>query len=139
MNFLAEVNPKYKSDAFTRAMCYLLDEKSREMYGEFLRYNDLVRTRTLEDRLRFNDQAWTQNMTDILGHTGNQVTERITDPDGNKLTDGDLEKYSSPNGGNFDKNKHYLRPIPLEHLNRITKDGKALTTEEINEVQNPGY
>ncbi|MDO5000427.1 MAG: RagB/SusD family nutrient uptake outer membrane protein [Bacteroidales bacterium] len=128
MNFLAEVNPKYKSDAFTRAMCYLLDEKSREMYGEFLRYNDLVRTRTLEDRLRFNDQAWTQDMTDILGHTGNQGT-----------AGGDIEKYYSPNGGNFNKAQHYLRPIPLEHLNRITKDGHALTSEEINEIQNPGY
>ena len=143
MNFLAETNPKYKSDAFTRAMCYLLNEKSREMYGEFLRYNDLVRTRTLEDRLRFNDQSWTQNMTDILGHTGNTHTgEYILDEKtGEKVfvSDGDREKYLSPNGGHFDKNTHYLRPIPLQHLNRITKDGKALTTDEMNEIQNPGY
>ena len=143
MNFLAETNPKYKSDAFTRAMCYLLNEKSREMYGEFLRYNDLVRTRTLEDRLRFNDQAWTDSPTDILGHTGNRHTKTtVMDWETGKPienVDGDIDKYNSPNGGHFDKAKHYLRPIPLEHLNRITKDGKALTADEMNEVQNPGY
>ena len=139
MDFLSVTNPKYKSDAYTRAMCYLLNEKSREMYGEFMRYNDLVRTRTLEDRLRFNDQAWTQNMTDILGHTGNKVTSRWKDDKGNPMTDGDIETYTSPNGGNFDKAKHYLRPIPLEHLERVNKEGHALTKEEINAMQNPGY
>ena len=123
MDFLAVTNPKYKSDPYTRAMCYLLNEKSREMYGEYKRYNDLVRTRTLEDRLRFNDQSWDQSPTDILGHTGN----------------GAIQTYTSPNGGHFDKNKHYLRPIPLDFLEKITKDGHPLTQDEINEIQNPGY
>ena len=139
MNFLAETNPKYKSDAFTRAMCYLLNEKSREMYGEFLRYNDLVRTRTLEDRLRFNDQAWTENPTDILGHSGNKVTQSQNDEDGKPIDDGDIDKYSSPNGGNFRKEQHYLRPIPQDFLEKITKDGHPLSKDEINEMQNPGY
>ena len=123
MDFLAVTNPKYKSDAYTRAMCYLLNEKSREMYGEYKRYNDLVRTRTLEDRLRFNDQSWSQDLTDILGHTGN----------------GAIETYTSPYGGNFKKEKHYLRPIPQDFLEKITKDGHPLTKDEINEMQNPGY
>ena len=135
MNFLAETNAKYKSDAFTRAMCYLLNEKSREMYGEFLRYNDLVRTRTLEDRLRFNDQAWSENPTDILGHTGNQGTHSH----GADMEDGEIAKYSSPNGGHFRKEQHYLRPIPQDFLEKITKDGHPLTKDEINEMQNPGY
>ena len=139
MNFLAETNPKYKSDAYTRAMCYLLNEKSREMYGEFLRYNDLVRTRTLEDRLRFNDQAWSEDMTDILGHTGNKVTKSQKDDDGKPIDDGDIDTYRSPNGGNFRKDKHYLRPIPQDFLEKITKDGHPLTQDEINEMQNPGY
>ena len=134
MNFLAETNPKYKSDAFTRAMCYLLNEKSREMYGEFLRYNDLVRTRTLEDRLRFNDQAWSENPTDILGHSGNMGTQSHAG-----LEDGEIAKYSSPNGGHFRKEQHYLRPIPQDFLEKITKDGHPLTQDEINEMQNPGY
>ena len=139
MDFLAETNPKYKSDAFTRAMCYLLNEKSREMYGEFKRYNDLVRTRTLEDRLRFNDQAWSENPTDILGHSGNQVTQSTKDDDGKPIDDGDIAKYSSPNGGHFRKEQHYLRPIPQDFLEKITKDGHPLTKDEINEMQNPGY
>ena len=124
MDFLSVTNPKYKSDAFTRAMCYLLNEKSREMYGEYKRYNDLVRTRTLEDRLRFNDQSWTDAPTDILGHTGNGA---------------DQATYVSTYGGNFKKEKHYLRPIPQDFLEKITMDGHALTQEEINMIQNPGY
>ena len=123
MDFLAVTNGKYKSDPYTRALCYLLNEKSREMYGEYKRYNDLVRTRTLEDRLRFNDQSWTQEPTDILGHTGNVA----------------IAKYTSPYGGNFKKDKHYLRPIPQDFLEKITVDGHALTAEEIDKIQNPGY
>ena len=139
MDFLAVTNPKYKSDAYTRAMCYLLNEKSREMYGEYKRYNDLVRTRTLEDRLRFNDQSWSQDLTDILGHSGNQVTQSTKDDDGKPIDDGDIAKYSSPNGGHFRKEQHYLRPIPQDFLEKITKDGHPLTKDEINEMQNPGY
>ena len=138
MNFLAETNPKYKSDAFTRALCYVLNEKSREMYGESKRYNDLVRTRTLEDRLRFNDQAWSENPTDILGHTGNKGTKSQKDDSGNPIDDGDIDRYSSPNGGHF-KSYHYLRPIPASFLETITKDGKLLTDDERHALQNPGY
>jgi hypothetical protein len=138
MNFLAETNPKYKSDAFTRAMCYLLNEKSREMYGESKRYNDLVRTRTLADRLRFNDQAWSENPTDILGHTGNKGTQSCKDDDGKPIDDGDWAAYTSPNGGHF-KPYHYLRPIPASFLENITKDGHQLTDDEMHEMQNPGY
>ena len=138
MDFLAVTNPKYKSDAFTRAMCYLLNEKSREMYGESKRYNDLVRTRTLEDRLRFNDQAWSENMTDILGHTGNKVTQSQKDEEGKPIDDGDIGTYYSQNGGHF-KPYHYLRPIPASFLETITKDGKLLTPDEQHALQNPGY
>lgn len=123
MNYLSQVNPKYGTDTYTRAMCYLLNEKSREMYGEFKRYNDLVRTRTLADRLYFNDQCWTTTPTDILGHTGN----------------GAIPTYTSNYGGNFKPEKHYLRPIPLDFLEKITKDGHVLTQDERNEMQNPGY
>ena len=123
MNFLAKFNPKYASDEYTRAMCFLLNEKSREFYGEYKRWNDLARTRTLADRLNFNDQAVTQEPTDILGHTGN----------------GAIEKYTSPYGGNFDPAKHYLRPIPYAFLSKITVDGHPATQDDINKLQNPGY
>lgn len=123
MNFLAKFNPKYASDEYTRAMCFLLNEKSREFYGEYKRWNDLARTRTLADRLNFNDQAITQEPTDILGHTGN----------------GAIEKYTSPYGGNFKPEKHYLRPIPYAYLSKITVDGHPATQDDINKLQNPGY
>ena len=123
MNFLSETNPKYKSDQYTRALCYLLNEKSREMYGEYKRYNDLVRTRTLEDRLRFNDQSWSKEPTDILGKKGSSA----------------IDKYVSDYGGNFKKDKHYLRPIPQDFLEKITVDGHVLSKEDINAIQNPGY
>lgn len=39
----------------------------------------------------------------------------------------------------FDPKKHYLRPLPQNFLDAITKDGKSLTNEEKQAMQNPGY
>lgn len=109
---------------FEKAMCFLLNEKSREMYGEYLRWMDLARTKTLEKRLVFNDQAYGQTLTDI---TGNTADVRGT------------TYASSTNGGNFNPNKHYYRPIPQTFLDNITKDGSPLTADEKQALQNPGY
>ena len=35
--------------------------------------------------------------------------------------------------------RHYLRPIPQQFLNTLQKDGKALTADEKQAMQNPGY
>lgn len=51
------INKLGYTDPQDMAMCYLLNEKSREMYGEYKRWMDLARTKTLEDRLVFNEQA----------------------------------------------------------------------------------
>ena len=113
----------YTSD-YDKALCFLLNEKSREMYGELVRWQDLARTKTLEKRLYFNDTAYSKTMTDVAGKTVDYFN-------GNT--------YTSAYGGNFKASTHYVRPIPQTFLDNITKDGKPLTTEEKNAMQNPGY
>lgn len=107
----------YSTD-YDRALCFLLNEKSREMYGEYLRWMDLARTKTLERRLVFNDQAYSPVLTDITGRNG---------------------YMSSEYGGSFNASKHYLRPIPQTFLDGLTKDGKPLSDSEKAALQNPGY
>ena len=113
----------YTSD-YDKAICFLLNEKSREMYGEYKRWMDLARTKTLEKRLVFNDQAYSTTLTDITGHTANV----------------NGTAYATNNtGGSFDPAKHYYRPIPQTFLDNITANGSTLTAEQKAAMQNPGY
>jgi hypothetical protein len=82
---------------------FILNERSRELMGELIRWPDLVRTKQLEKRWRaFND--------------GNIIA-----------------------GAAFNPSVHYLRPIPQSFLDAVTNGGKALTDEERQAMQNPGY
>ena len=87
-----------------KMMCFLLNERTRELCGELYRWEDLARTMTLDARWHaFNDG----------------VSRGI---------------------GEFDPAKHYYRPIPQSFLDGITNEnGGALSNEEKQAMQNPGY
>ena len=85
-----------------KMMCFLLNERTRELCGETYRWEDLARTKNLEVRYKaFNDG---------------------------------FEK------GAFNAATHYYRPIPQAFLNAITNEnGQALSSDERQAMQNPGY
>lgn len=87
-----------------KMMCFLLNERTRELCGEGYRWEDLARTKTLDARWHaFNDG----------------VSRGI---------------------GEFNPDKHYYRPISQSFLDGITNEsGAALTNEEKQAMQNPGY
>lgn len=87
-----------------KMMCFLLNERTRELCGETVRWEDLARTKRLEARFKAFNDGWVR---------GNST---------------------------FNANKHYYRPIPQSFLDAITNEnGQALSSDEKQAMQNPGY
>lgn len=90
------------SDA-DKFLVFIMNERSRELMGELIRWPDLARSKQLEKRFKaFND--------------GSLIT-----------------------GSAFSASKHYLRPVPQSFLDAVTNNGNALTADEKQAMQNPGW
>lgn len=87
------------SDQYDKMLCLVLDERSRELMGEYKRWEDLSRTLTLVSRA----------------------------------------KAFNPDAAPYVKDNNVLRPIPQNYLDAIQNGGKALTPDQKQAEQNPGY
>lgn len=76
------------SSDYDRMMCFLLNERSRELYGELFRWEDLARTKTLLSRAKtFNEGAVTAiQEKHYLRPLPQTFLDNITNADGHALT-----------------------------------------------------
>lgn len=87
------------SSSYDRMLAFLLNERSRELAGEYLRWQDLSRTKTLIARA----------------------------------------KAFNPDAAPTIQDRHLLRPIPQTFLDGIQANGLALSADQKQSMQNPGY
>lgn len=87
---------------YDKAMCFLLDERTRELCGEMQRWEDLARTKTLEKRwTTFNDaQAYGEGKFDAKRDYFRPIPQSflnaITNESGASLTDAEKAAMQNP-------------------------------------------
>ncbi len=93
------INTLGYTSEYDRMMCLVLNERTRELCGEWHRWEDLSRTKTLVERAR----------------------------------------AYNPEASSLIQDFHHLRPIPQNFLDAIYTEGRPLTADEKQAMQNPGY
>ncbi|WP_207536082.1 RagB/SusD family nutrient uptake outer membrane protein [Desertivirga arenae] len=110
-NAASELYPTTVSNTEDRFIHFILNERTRELCGELYRWEDLVRTETLFQRV-------------------NQGT-------GTYVFQGTTYKYNPEATSIQEHNK--LRPIPTQQINLTTVEGRPMDPDAKKKYQNPGY
>jgi hypothetical protein len=87
----------YTSD-YDRMMCFLLNERSRELYGELYRWEDLARTKTLINRAKTYNEGSVANLQEkhYLRPLPQTFLDAIYDEGGNALTPDEKAAMQNP-------------------------------------------
>jgi hypothetical protein len=86
------------SSAYDRMMCFLLDERSRELYGELFRWEDLARTKTLLSRARTFNEGSVASIQDkhYLRPLPQTFLDNILNAEGHALTADEKAAMQNP-------------------------------------------